>query len=38
MKLQNLVLKALQGLREKGESEREGNYSSAHKLIFVSGV
>jgi integrase len=38
VKLQNFVMKALQELREKQEGEREGNCSSAHELIFVSGA
>jgi integrase len=35
VKLQNFVLKALQNLREKQNSEREGNCSAARELIFV---
>jgi integrase len=36
VKLQNFVLKALQNLREKQNSEGEGNCSAARELIFVS--
>jgi integrase len=36
VKLQNFVLKALRELREKQDSDGEGNCSAAHELIFVS--
>lgn len=36
VKLQNFVLKALQSLKDTVESRREGNYSPALEMIFVS--
>lgn len=36
VKLQNFVMKALRGLRESREGEREGNCFSPHELVFIS--